>query len=419
MNFSSLIATLALGMVVYPSLPAHASISDPSAPDCVVAGFDLYQLAGDRIFPDLENEIDPGPIAIFDGIAYVTNPLGTFDFGNGNGAVDVGLADTIVERLGDVTSDPLTEPTVDIEIVALSLRSLDPVDFGGPSPEFTYITLDPTMTSTGSYEFLFAADGPDDVQRGFMFASADVHYQIRRGSPEGQVLRSNAVQLDSFGGVPWTHFPFGGDDLSPPDKTIDGVNFFLEGDSQGGDFFQLGDPLALEGLDLNTETFVSVAFEHANESSPGDTPMNPLLPDGSDGATFQFENAPQRGWFDPPAASGYLYETDDASNFVGVGLPPLSAVADADGLYEVLDLDNGGSTTVAAGGFYFFPTPTTAFRVSGIDPTVDGGDPLAFPTFLTFDQLSNNFTQAPIPEPAAFILALFWGVGLAARRRFV
>ncbi|MEQ8211485.1 MAG: hypothetical protein RH917_16795 [Lacipirellulaceae bacterium] len=423
---------LTLCASLLPLASANASISDPTDPDCVVAGFDLYQLAGDRFLFDSQLAvadggpppaeiiipIDIGALAFFNGVPYVSNPLGTFDFNDGSGAVDVGTADTIVERLGDVTNDIFTEPTVDIEIRALSLRSLEPVDFGGPNPEFTYITLDPAAPSTGSYDFFFDANGPEDLQRGFMFASADVNYQIRRGSPTGEVLSSNSVQVETFSdGVPWTHFPFGGDDFNAPDKTIDGVNFFLEGDSQGGDFFQLGVPLGLEGFQGDSEISINLSLEHANESIPGDTPNNPMLPDGTDGPTFQFENAPQSGWFDPPAASGYVYETDDASSFLAVGLPPLSAVADGDGFYEVFDLDNGGSTTVAAGGFFFFPTPTTAFRVTGIDPTVDGGDPLAFPTFLTFDALSNNFTQTPIPEPTALVIALVCGVGVVTRRR--
>jgi len=61
---------------------------------------------------------------------------------------------------------------------------------------------------------------------------------------------------------------------------------------------------------------------------------------------------------------------------------------------------------VNGGDMHTFSTPVDLFTVTGINPLVDGGDPLAFPTFLTFDQLTVSFTQTPmvIPEPSALQL---------------
>ena len=61
----------------------------------------------------------------------------------------------------------------------------------------------------------------------------------------------------------------------------------------------------------------------------------------------------------------------------------------------------------------------TQFTVSGIGPTVDGNDPLAFPTFLQFDQSTVNFTMTPVPEPSSFTLALISQLTLLSlKRRF-
>ena len=64
-----------------------------------------------------------------------------------------------------------------------------------------------------------------------------------------------------------------------------------------------------------------------------------------------------------------------------------------------------------------FPSPVDFFRITGIDPKVDGGDPLAFPTFLQFDQSIVSFTMTPIPEPSSIALAARALLGLLAHGR--
>ena len=105
----------------------------------------------------------------------------------------------------------------------------------------------------------------------------------------------------------------------------------------------------------------------------------------------------QGSWYDPTAASSYIYATDGLSKFTQVGLP--QGLGDLDGKYTVTDAVNG-SVVVNAGAFYTFPSPVTTFTVSGINPTVNGDDQLAFPTYLKFDQGIVSFTMTPVAATA-------------------
>lgn len=171
-------------------------------------------------------------------------------------------------------------------------------------------------------------------------------------------------------------------------------------------------------LELSFTDGSSGIFLATVTGSGHNTQFDPIRPDnqapGPDGA-WTFDGVSGDGqWFDPPMADSYIYETDGASNFTQVGLP--TGLGDADGLYLVSDSVNG-SVIVPAGVIHTFPTSVSLFTVTGIDPLVDGDDPLAFPTFLAFDQTTVTFTQTPIPEPATLSLLGLGGLAVLKRRR--
>ena len=90
--------------------------------DLIVAdGFSLFQTQS-AVF----NFGGPLGFQDFEGV-----PLGTFDFGGSVGIQNTAATDTIVRRLGPaiVAANGQTD-TIDIELVALSLRSVDPINIG-------------------------------------------------------------------------------------------------------------------------------------------------------------------------------------------------------------------------------------------------------------------------------------------------
>jgi hypothetical protein len=112
-----------------------------------------------------------------------------------------------------------------------------------------------------------------------------------------------------------------------------------------------------------------------------------------------------RTWFfDPPAASGYVFESeDDTLRFASVVIPaPLSG---GDGSFNVEF--NGGSQPLTAGETFdfetFVPGGVDSFRITGIDlaANVDPADPAAFVTGLAFAAGAGDdaaFTMKPIVE---------------------
>jgi Tol biopolymer transport system component len=155
--------------------------------------------------------------------------------------------------------------------------------------------------------------------------------------------------------------------------------------------------------------------------STGSTQNDPIVPTViPNGGPWVFGAVPgSGGWFDPPLASGYVYQTDGLSNFVQVGLPV--GIAGQDEFYTISDGINPDVVIdVSVNQFYTFPSPVSSFTVTGIDPPyVDGGDPQAFPTYLNFAQSLVTFTMTPIPvpEPAVAILAAAGLLALLRSRR--
>ena len=122
------IGTLLLGIVIGLSPSASATMIDP--------GFDLFHTPG---------EIPPLVIGPLGPVAFESYAPGLMDF-DGNAITGLGNTDTIIRRhtgLADGESG-----TIDIEIVALSLRSVDVVDLaplgsplGAGVNSYLYLTL--------------------------------------------------------------------------------------------------------------------------------------------------------------------------------------------------------------------------------------------------------------------------------------
>ena len=208
------------------------------------------------------------------------------------------------------------------------------------------------------------------------------------------------------------------------------------GSSTPGNKFQSG-PAEFFGIRSDVRNIASILYSPLISPNGGmvvsapliETGVAPTTPDGMSPATaiqptqviprpedgaWVFDDVTGTGrWFDPPLTSGYEYKvTDGLSNFVSVQLP--TTIGDADNQFVIEDAING-AMLVNGGDMYTFATPVDLFTVTGINPLVDGGDPLAFPTFLAFDQLTVSFTQTPvaIPEPASLLFLGLGGVTLA------
>lgn len=145
---------------------------------------------------------------------------------------------------------------------------------------------------------------------------------------------------------------------------------------------------------------------------------DPLLPDLMQDASFIFTDVISGLWYDPIAAYGYEFEMLSDSLFTQIdALPsflvnPVTVVAGDTVLGEFHAGDSVDFSSL--GG-------VASFRILGIDPTVDGEDPLAFPIQLSFSNAIASFSMTPlvVPEPSSGALAACGGLGvlLAASRR--
>jgi hypothetical protein len=192
----------------------RASVPTPP-PSTVDAGFDLFVTnpASRFIFDTI-----PNPQFVF----FQSNPLGTFDFGSG--PISVGDADTIVERtqLADLLGG---SDTVDIELVALSLVSVDPVDLGfGAGFEDVFLRLNTSSPSIQSTRTIF---------------------DTGEGDPHGTFDSTRNVTLDVVGSVGGFYGFFETTSTSsgnrwrhePGATVINGVNHLLNGVDESADFW--------------------------------------------------------------------------------------------------------------------------------------------------------------------------------------
>lgn len=207
-----------LFVLIAGSIVSQAGITEAGA------GYDLFET--EEAVLELGGS---GPIP-FEGV-----PLETFDFGGTVGVLDTGNADTIVQRIDPATvpSDGQTD-TINIEIVALQLVSVDPIDIGGGMGHH-FATLQTGVPSTGTMDITF------DNQDGGTFDSLfDVFFDLRFGALDGPILYSGSKTF-SAADVIWGREPL---DLAA--IMLDGINYLLDGLTIGADFWA---PTALHNAD--------------------------------------------------------------------------------------------------------------------------------------------------------------------------
>lgn len=187
---------------------------------CLAAATNPRVVRADPVVETGWNLFESTSPTTFNGEAFEGVPLGTFDFGGTIGVQDTGTADTIVERLGVATVPsaplPATAAPIDIELVALQLVSVAPIDFGA-GLDFYFITLQTAAPSVGEMTITF-----DDPASGTFSSFIDVAFDVRKGDLAGDIVTSALLRLSSSD-VPW-------DRTSPADALeIDGVNHLLNG----------------------------------------------------------------------------------------------------------------------------------------------------------------------------------------------
>jgi len=209
-----------------------------------------------------------------------------------------------------------------------------------------------------------------------------------------------------------------------------GANTFeLPGSAINGAFLD-GGPNALISGSFNSTVAGRYLFQVRNSSvgAPGSAQTLPVLPSQiiadpnvPGGVRFVFNNVRGGVWFDPPGTYGFDYTGLSGTLFSSIILPtgfsPFTLQYGA-GFANTLGTFNGGTIIdlVALIG-----SGQSAFRVIGINPTVDSDDPSAFPTFINFVGTTGSFEMTPlfndVPEPSAVVLTLAPLAWIAWRRR--
>src|SRR5437867_11061385 len=170
------------------------------------------------------------PGTTFGGVAFQGVPIGAFNFGGAIGIKDVGVTDTIIQRLA-----PATGAAIPTQMIDLQLMSTAPTNFG-LGVGFYFITLQSARggpASTGSMTIGFGPEAPAGSPHGTVDSFFDVFFDIRLGSLSGPIALSETLRATAQG-VPWNHFPPTGA------LEITGVNEFLNGTNSNADFFPIG-----------------------------------------------------------------------------------------------------------------------------------------------------------------------------------
>jgi hypothetical protein len=127
-----------------------------------------------------------------------------------------------------------------------------------------------------------------------------------------------------------------------------------------------------------------------------------------------FLRGPSGAWFDPPTASGFDFTMTEGSLFTDILNFPVGI--DADNSFQVW-VNDALFGSYSTGQSVNFGAGVSSFRITGIDPGVDAGDPMAFPIQLGFNTPTAAFTMVPIPEASSALLAAFSSTLLLRRKR--
>ncbi len=224
MRYQTIKRIAGLGLVVV----ALATPSAVQASLTVHSGWDLFVTGS-------------GSHDLLTGTYWQGVPLGTYDFGGSIGVQDVGMTDTIVQRLTGATAPSYNSwaPTISVVMDALQLETATPTSLlGGPFGNY-FVTLDPNYTSGGTMNIYF---GPEGDPHGYWNSTMDIYFDIRYGSLNGPIVASLEDQIrpvDLSGNpinVDWRHQAGG-------EWTIPDVNYLLDGTDIYQDFFP-GVPIA-------------------------------------------------------------------------------------------------------------------------------------------------------------------------------
>jgi hypothetical protein len=168
----------------------------------------------------------------FMGVAMEGNQFNAFDFGEG--MVDTGNADTIVHRLSDAecTPDappfPCTSETIDIEMIALSMKTVSQVDLGLGLDDY-YVVLNSGTQSFGEMTISF------DSEFGGTFTSIwdNIDIEVRKGSTTGAIALSLSLTGLTNTGSAWGREHVLGATL------LDGLNHELNDTDHMEDFWPI------------------------------------------------------------------------------------------------------------------------------------------------------------------------------------
>ena len=163
----------------------------------------------------------PNPQVVdFEGV-----PLGIVDLGSG--PVVVGDADTIIERLqaADLSGG---SATIDIEIVALSLQSVDPVDLGFGAG-FEFITIELNTSSPSVQSTMTIQDSGEGSPHGTFDSTLNFTFDVV-GSVGG-FYGTQGKTLDALNNS-WRHSPTGA-------LLVSGINTLLNGLNSSNDIWPI------------------------------------------------------------------------------------------------------------------------------------------------------------------------------------